>query len=468
MTIASTTTKAGPSEGNDANRTFTFAFTIFSAADLEVVHTNASAVEAIITEGSGTTNYSVTVSSYPGSGSITYPATLGTALPTGQYITIRRKLTLTQGTDLQNQGGFFADTHETAFDKLAAGDIQQQEELDRSMKIPVSSVGSISVSMPKPVALKTIRWNSSANALEEADDPGAATTSATNSAATATAQAVISTNQATASAASAAAAAASYDSFDDRYLGPKSSDPSVDNDGAALVAGALYWNTSSNQMFAWTGSAWSALKPTSGEQTNIDAVAADASDIGAVAAKATEIGRLGTADAVADMAILGTTDVVADMNTLATSDVVADMNTLATSDVVADMNTLATSDVVADMNTLATSDVVADMNTLGTADVVTDMNTLGTADVVTDMNTLGTSANVTNMATVATNIAGVNSFAERYRVDSSDPSSSLNEGDLVYNTTANVLKYYNGSAWVAVSAPDVTLAQTKALAIALG
>jgi hypothetical protein len=64
---------------------------------------------------------------------------------------------------------------------------------------------------------------------------------------------------ATAAAASATAAAASYDSFDDRYLGPKSSAPSVDNDGNALVTGALYWNSVSNTMFAWTGSAWSGV-----------------------------------------------------------------------------------------------------------------------------------------------------------------------------------------------------------------
>jgi len=127
------------------------------------------------------------------------------------------------------------------------------------------------------------------------------------------------------------------------------------------------------------------------------------------------------------------------------------MNTLASADIVADMNTLATADVVSDMNTLATADIVSDMNTLATADVVADMNTLGTADVVTDMNTLGTSTNVTNMATVATNITGVNSFAERYRVASSDPTSSLDEGDLAFNTTDNNLKFYNGSAWTSIS-----------------
>ena len=64
---------------------------------------------------------------------------------------------------------------------------------------------------------------------------------------------------ATAAAASASAAAASYDSFDDRYLGAKSSAPSVDNDGNTLVTGALYWNSVSSTMFAWTGSAWGSI-----------------------------------------------------------------------------------------------------------------------------------------------------------------------------------------------------------------
>jgi hypothetical protein len=68
---------------------------------------------------------------------------------------------------------------------------------------------------------------------------------------------------ATAAAASATAAAASYDSFDDRYLGPKASAPSVDNDGNALVEGALYWNSTSNAMLAWDGTAWASISSTS-------------------------------------------------------------------------------------------------------------------------------------------------------------------------------------------------------------
>jgi len=64
---------------------------------------------------------------------------------------------------------------------------------------------------------------------------------------------------ATAAAASAAAAATTYDNFDDRYLGAKTSAPTLDNDGNSLITGALYWNTPGATMYAWTGSAWGSI-----------------------------------------------------------------------------------------------------------------------------------------------------------------------------------------------------------------
>jgi hypothetical protein len=67
---------------------------------------------------------------------------------------------------------------------------------------------------------------------------------------------------ATAAAASAAAAATTYDNFDDRYLGAKSSAPTLDNDGDALIEGALYWNSVADTMFAWNGSAWGSISST--------------------------------------------------------------------------------------------------------------------------------------------------------------------------------------------------------------
>jgi len=53
-----------------------------------------------------------------------------------------------------------------------------------------------------------------------------------------------------------AAAQALYDDFDDRYLGDKSSNPTVDNDGNALLTGALYFNTVAPEMRVYNGTTW--------------------------------------------------------------------------------------------------------------------------------------------------------------------------------------------------------------------
>ena len=187
-------------------------------------------------------------------------------------------------------------------------------------------------------------------------------------------------------------------------------------------------------------------------KANITAVANDATDIGVVAAKATEIGRLGTTAAVADLALLGTSAVVADLDAVA--DKVTEIGLLGNSDVIADMALLATSDVISDLNTLATSDIVTDLGLLATSDFVSDLNTLATSGNVTAINNV--SGSIASVNEVATNLGSVNDFASRYRVASSDPSSSLDEGDLAYNTTSNVLKYYNGSAWITIVAGSLT------------
>jgi hypothetical protein len=80
---------------------------------------------------------------------------------------------------------------------------------------------------------------------------------------------------ASAAAGSAAAAAASYDAFDDRYLGDKASDPTLDNDGNALLTGALYFNTTSDVMKVYDGSAWNIAAISSASPTFTGTVTAD-------------------------------------------------------------------------------------------------------------------------------------------------------------------------------------------------
>lgn len=68
----------------------------------------------------------------------------------------------------------------------------------------------------------------------------------------------------TAAEAAKLAAETALDSFDDKYLGSKSSDPTLDNDGNALIEGQLYWNSVSNALKVYDGAAWQSYNPVSG------------------------------------------------------------------------------------------------------------------------------------------------------------------------------------------------------------
>lgn len=84
----------------------------------------------------------------------------------------------------------------------------------------------------------------------------ASAATATTQAGIATTQAGIATTQAGIATTQATNAAASYTTFNNQYLGSKSSDPSTNNTGGALVSGNLYWNSTVNEMRVYTGSSW--------------------------------------------------------------------------------------------------------------------------------------------------------------------------------------------------------------------
>ncbi|WP_293319978.1 hypothetical protein [Phenylobacterium sp.] len=165
---------------------------------------------------------------------------------------------------------------------------------------------------------------------------------------------------------------------------------------SSLDAGDLFFNTSTNELRAYNGSTFQATAPSASSQTNINIVAGEITaqeDLGLVTESvATSSGN--------------------NINTVGSN--ITNVNTVA--------------GISANVTTVA-----------------------GISSNVTSV--AGVASNVT---TVANNISGLNSFAERYRVASSQPSSSLDEGDLYYDTTANSLNYYNGSAWVAVVAGAMT------------
>jgi hypothetical protein len=147
MTVENQTYKV-TGTGNDSATVFSFSPMVLPTAtsDLLVIHVDANGVETTLTEGTGASAYSVSTTSFPGTGSVTYPEDEVTPMPTGEFIIMKRQLTLEQTTDLENQGGYHADTQETAMDKLVMIALQQQEELDRTLKL--SSLDTSSQNLP--------------------------------------------------------------------------------------------------------------------------------------------------------------------------------------------------------------------------------------------------------------------------------------------------------------------------------
>ena len=223
-----------------------------------------------------------------------------------------------------------------------------------------------------------------------------------------------------------------------------------------------------------TASGASNIQTVANNIANINAVAGDATDIGVVAGKATQIGRLGTADAVADLNTLGTTDVVNDMNTLATTSNVSNMNTVAGS--ISNVNTVAAQISNNNLQTVANdiakvvtaandlNETVSEIDTV--ANNITNVNNVGnnisnvntvagiasnvTAVVNNATNINAVNSNATNINTVATNVTDINNFTDRYQISATAPTaradnSSLQDGDLWFNTTTDGMEAYDGS-----------------------
>ena len=277
-----------------------------------------------------------------------------------------------------------------------------------------NTVHTSSGSQPLTTNTDSAKWD----LLVDAASATTASTSATNSASaasasasTASTQAGISTTKAGESAASAAsalsdkndattaknaavvaqtAAEAALDTFDDRFLGAKSSDPSVDNDGNALVDGAIYFDTTNDIMKVYdlTNTQWRQLTLTSTNQAHVNVVSG------------------------IQAAVTGVNNISA-----------------------------------------AVSSVNSNSSNINTLAGVSGLASLAAAS--------GAVTNVNN------NLTSVNNFAEVYRISANAPSSSLNNGDLWYDATANKLKIYDGSSFaLAGSSVNGTTARFKYTATA--
>ena len=122
-------------------------------------------------------------------------------------------------------------------------------------------------------------------------------------------------------------------------------------------------------------------------------------------------------------------------------------------------------------NAMGNTISVVDDNIGIVAGSISNINTVAAAD--SNISALNASGVITNIGTVATNVADVNSFANRYRIASSAPTSSLDAGDLYFDTSTNKLNVYSGSNWQStaeaaqrtVTTHNVTSAGTQTISV---
>ena len=370
MTVSSLSVKNSYNADNTTT-SFAYTFPIHSVNELTVILRAANGTETIQTI---TTHYSIVDNGSAG-GQVNFVS----APATGNTVVLLRDTNLTQETDYIANDPFPAETHEAALDKITLQQQELQEELDRAIKISRSNdIASSEIAQTAATrAGKLLAFDSSGN-LEVSLDASSIATNATAAANSATAAAASQTAAETAKTAAETAKTAAenlLDNFDDRFLGAKTSDPSVDNDGDALVDGALYFDTTNNVMKVYdlSGTAWRQIQLSTSDQANVNLVAGQISptnNISTVAAQNTNITTL------------------------------AGLNS--------EITTLAG---ISGLSNLANN-----------------------------------SAAVTN---VNNNLSSVQNFANVYRIASSAPTSSLDVGDLYFDTTANELKVYKSSGWSA-------------------
>src|SRR3990167_4100718 len=115
--------------GNNTTDTFSYNFKIFSSDDLKVTKRDTSDNEVTLTLA---TDYAVTGVGEMAGGTIVLVAG---NLPTGYRLTIRRNRAILQSTDIRNQGPFYPEVHEDAFDHHTMIDQQQQSEDRKSTRL---------------------------------------------------------------------------------------------------------------------------------------------------------------------------------------------------------------------------------------------------------------------------------------------------------------------------------------------
>ena len=416
---------------------FTVGFEFFNNADLKVF--NGTTLLTFSASPADATEYSVSGAGQTGGGSITLGAPGATL---NDIITISRDVAIERVTDFPTSGAFQIGSLNTELDKIIAMCQQLERDLKFSPRAAATTANTFDITFPNLVANKVLNVNSAGNGLEFGQDITDITT--------------IAGIASDVSAVSAIAADVTLVANDATDIGIVSTNIASVNTVATNIAYVIKVADDLNEAISEVETVANDLNEavseidtvannitdvnTVGNATNINNITLVAgqisptNNIGTIAGLNTEIGQVAAIDSEITT-VANNNTAITNVNTNIA--IITNVNT--NLGVISNVNTN-----LSDIQTVSTN--LSGSNTIGT--VATDLS---------GSNTIGTVAtNITDVQDVASNISGVNSFAARYRVDSSDPSTSLDAGDLVYNTSANALKYYDGSSWNAIVAGALT------------
>lgn len=197
--------------GDGATTVFSFSpLVVFAATDLKVYlidEADDTDDGTLLSQGTSSTTYSVSVAAFPGTGSITYPASGGSPLATGKRLRIIAAVPLIQDSQFEHQGGMTPKVIERLLDKVVVRLQTAYEMLDRALLVPRSSPST-------PAAyLATAAASAISQATTAASNASSSASAASTSAANASASASAASSSASAAAASAVTAAAAADNL---------------------------------------------------------------------------------------------------------------------------------------------------------------------------------------------------------------------------------------------------------------
>ncbi len=255
-------------DGNGSSKSFVFASggTNIPIRDESHIKVYVGAVLQTIT-----THYTV---SFVGT---TATVTFGTAPASGtKNVLFIREVPFTQDTDLVNNSLLEAESLERQLDLVVNQTQQLNERIDKNFRLSDTLPDSDATTTHTTLNLsatsranKAVKFDASGNIGVSTLDIDSLSTQVTAAEAAAT----LATTKANLAAGHETAAEALLDSFDDRYLGVKGSDPTVDNDNQTLVDGAIYYSSADDVIKVYDSSLtpkWRQITTTVANQTNID------------------------------------------------------------------------------------------------------------------------------------------------------------------------------------------------------